>query len=120
MVTTIEDGLKRLLRLCPTIILDPISIQLIIDGKTNQVIAEHNGVFDEPPVLNENITTSDNDVQEVRFYVSKDSVPTEPIKVSKKTHTKKKKSIKSTTKKIAKDVLGEMKKDKKSFGEYFD
>jgi len=46
--TTIERGLKRLLGLCPEITLDPRAIQLIIDGKTSQVISEHKGNWVEP------------------------------------------------------------------------
>jgi len=39
--TTLSNGLKRLLRICPKLTLDPRAIQLIIDGKQNQVITEH-------------------------------------------------------------------------------
>ena len=45
---TLERGLKRLLGLCPEITLDPRAIQLIIDGKTSQVISEHRGNWVEP------------------------------------------------------------------------
>ena len=38
---TLTGGLKRLLGLCPQLTLDPHAIQLIIDGKQNQVILEH-------------------------------------------------------------------------------
>ena len=40
-VTSLTKGLERLLRICPKLTLDPRAIQLIIDGKQNQVIAEH-------------------------------------------------------------------------------
>jgi len=42
-VTTLEAGLKRILRICPDIVLNPESIQDIIDGKTNKVICEAKG-----------------------------------------------------------------------------
>ena len=41
--TELTKGLSRLLKLCPELTLDPRSIQLIIDGKQNQVIAEYRG-----------------------------------------------------------------------------
>ena len=40
-ITSLESGLGRLLRICPKLTLDPRAIQLIIDGKQNQVIHEH-------------------------------------------------------------------------------
>lgn len=39
--TSLEDGLSRLLKLAPNITLTPREIQLIIDGKMNQVISEY-------------------------------------------------------------------------------
>ncbi len=36
-----EATLKRLVRLCPEIVLEKREIELIIDGKINQVISEH-------------------------------------------------------------------------------
>jgi len=41
--TSLEDGLKRILGLCPDITLDPEAIQDIIDGKINKVICEARG-----------------------------------------------------------------------------
>jgi len=41
--TSLESGLKRILGLCPDIILNPESIQDIIDGKINKVICEGRG-----------------------------------------------------------------------------
>ncbi len=46
-ITSLERGLKRLLGLCPDLTLDARQIQLIIDGKQNQVIAEHRGTYVE-------------------------------------------------------------------------
>jgi len=41
--TSLEDGLKRILGLCPDIVLDPEAIQDIIDGKINKVLCEARG-----------------------------------------------------------------------------
>lgn len=79
--TEITVGLKRLLRLCPEIILDKRSIQLIIDGKQNQVILEYNKndsitdtiveeiaeVVDNTVVVTESINTETNDDSEKSF-----------------------------------------------------
>jgi len=47
-ITTLEDGLKRILGLCPDITLNPESIQEIIDGKINKVICEaRGGTYDD-------------------------------------------------------------------------
>ncbi len=41
--TSLEEGLKRILGLCPDIVLDPEAIQDIIDGKINKVLCEARG-----------------------------------------------------------------------------
>ena len=46
--TSVEVTLKRLLRLCPDISLSTSDIQLIIDGKLNEVISRHKGTYVEP------------------------------------------------------------------------
>ena len=49
-ITSLEGGLRRLLKLCPKLTLDPRAIQLIIDGKQNQVIFEHKNPQKNKPV----------------------------------------------------------------------
>lgn len=69
--TSVEETLKRLLRLCPDISLSTADIKLIIDGKINEVISRHKGTYVEPveeismgTVSTEEFTdtTSNNDV----------------------------------------------------------
>ena len=57
----LTSGLKRLLRLCPNITLDTRSIQLIVDGKINQVIAEYNKV----EIVEDDITTTTQSTDEI-------------------------------------------------------
>ena len=45
-----ETGLARLLRICPDLTLDAESIQLIVDGKQNEVISKHKGTWVEPKI----------------------------------------------------------------------
>jgi len=45
-----ESGLARLLRICPNLTLDTNAIQLIIDGKQNEVISRHKGKWVEPKI----------------------------------------------------------------------
>ena len=41
-MTSVEDSMKRLLRLCPNITLSTEQVQMIADGNMNGVIAIHN------------------------------------------------------------------------------
>ena len=61
-ITTLEKGLKRLLGLCPNLTLDTESIQLIIDGKQNEVISKHKGTWKEPKI---HITTDDEEIDKI-------------------------------------------------------
>lgn len=67
--TGLEDGLKRLLRICPTLTLDPRQIQLIIDGKKNQVISEHRGTYVEPDTVEVNITQDTSEKDGIEFTI---------------------------------------------------
>ncbi len=49
-VTSLEKGLARLLRICPDLTLNANAIQLIIDGKQNEVISKHKGTWVEPKI----------------------------------------------------------------------
>lgn len=75
---TLESGLKRLLGLCPDLTLDARQIQLIIDGKQNQVIAEHRGTYVEVIETIETVqtgvaTTTDDDSVEFTIDTTDDN-----------------------------------------------
>jgi len=74
MVTTLEDGLTRLLRICPEIMLSSDDIQEIIDGNINKVIANYKQ-SDTLEVLDIISTANDSDVGEVTIE-DDDSVTT--------------------------------------------
>jgi len=45
---TLSKGLKRIIGLCPDIVLTADDILLIIDGKLNEVLAKAKGTYVEP------------------------------------------------------------------------
>jgi len=73
-VTSLEVGLKRILGLCPDIVLNPREIQLIIDGNINQVLCEARGnEWKGAEVESEDTTTKDDQDNEVTVDLTEDS-----------------------------------------------
>ncbi len=68
-----QDGLKRLLKICPDITLDPRQIQLLIDGKRNRVISEYKGTYTKSNTVEVNITQDTTEKDSLEFTIDTDN-----------------------------------------------
>lgn len=77
-----ESTLKRLIRLCPEIVLEKRELELIIDGKINQVISEHKNEY---KVLDQTEEIRlEEDIQEVPQDQGEDQSPEETPTIDNK------------------------------------
>jgi len=103
-VTSVEDSMKRLLRLCPNITLDTRAIQLIVDGKMNQVMSEFRTGKQVVEDVIADYTTSTTESSTVSINESPEIIYTQEVTEDIKTEEKpfgdyfKKKSKKSKSK----------------------